>query len=306
MIIRPGWQQMLYDFAEDAVVNNRSYKEKYITAYEKMRDIGVNNYQIEDMDVTIISTIITFSNRIHNIARTEDATRNAMNQLRMDRNLSGHTNGNEDPEELYLQGLLDLVNLRNFVRTVDISETNISNTERLAFRNQYIPKIEDLKSVMDEERFVLVHKSKEFDRDIQKVLDSEDQQSTWGKIFLKYAQRYVIDPEPSEKDLETLHEFEMRASDKGIRFAHCRTADHMIHMKKDFEEAERRLLMLYDSEGNLPDSEFREIINVINYWVMYEHPLSSNLEKMIEDIKTQGHIVIRNPDGYFIYSGQMS
>lgn len=303
LVIRPGWQQILYNFAETAINNNLSYKEKYRLVYEKMRDIGVNNYHVDDMDVTIISSILNYSHKIGNIASADEETLLALDQLRIDKNQKSHASTNEEIEALYLIGLLDLVNLHRFVRTVDSFEHGIPEADRHAFRQKYIPKIEELKLLLDDERIELVQKWKEFDRDIQKVLDSEDQYNTWIKIADKYGTRYILAPEPGEKDLQSMHDFEKRASDKGIIFAHCRTADYLILYHKDFDEAERRLLMLYDADGNLPKSEIREIINVINEWTLSELPITDKLKKMIEDIRDQGYVVNTTAEGYYQFKG---
>lgn len=45
---------------------------------------------------------------------------------------------------------------KNFVKTVDKNEVRIDDEERLAYRSKYIPKIEELTDILDEERIELI------------------------------------------------------------------------------------------------------------------------------------------------------
>ena len=136
MILKTGWQQLLYNKAQNAVVNDTRYKDKYIATYEKMRDIGVSNYSVDDMDVTLITELVIA--KFNGMDAVQKSTKDALIQLRDDRNLTNHSNENEDPDELYLRGLLALCNLRFFIRTVDKAEVTIADNSRLSYRQKYI------------------------------------------------------------------------------------------------------------------------------------------------------------------------
>ena len=155
MVIVPNWQQSLYNKAKYEVTTSTKLKNKYIPAYEKMRDFGIEEYSIDDMDVTFISELLY---SCPEIAPSDKRTKMAMSTLTDNRNAQDHSGENEDDEELYLRGLLDLVNLRNFIRTVDKYETTISDEKRLNFRKDYAKKIDDLKDLLDEERITLIQK----------------------------------------------------------------------------------------------------------------------------------------------------
>ena len=52
LIISDNWQQFVYNKAQREIQDNGRYKEKYLSAYEKMREIGIDNYSVDDMDLT--------------------------------------------------------------------------------------------------------------------------------------------------------------------------------------------------------------------------------------------------------------
>lgn len=54
--------------------------------------------------------------------------------------------------------MLSLYNLKNFVKVVDKFEIHIYYTVRLEYRNKYVPQIEELMAVLDEERITLILK----------------------------------------------------------------------------------------------------------------------------------------------------
>ena len=56
MVIQPNWQAELYAIAKNAIDSNK-FADNYIAAYEKMRDVGIENYSVDDMDVSILSLI---------------------------------------------------------------------------------------------------------------------------------------------------------------------------------------------------------------------------------------------------------
>ena len=101
MILKEGWQQKLYDKAHYEVSNNTRYKDKYIATYEHMRDSenAIANFSVDDMDVTLITELVV--THFVGIESVERATCNALKELRDNRNLTNHSNENEDADELY-------------------------------------------------------------------------------------------------------------------------------------------------------------------------------------------------------------
>lgn len=302
LIIDDNWQQFIYEKAEKEIDSNGRYKDKYISAYEKMREIGIDNYSIDNMDVTFISEIVHGCKKI---APTDDRTRKNIEQLVEDRNLINHSNENEEPEELYLQGLLALCNLKNFIKAVDKFEINIQDNVRIEYRRKYVKLIDDLKDILDEERILLIQKRKNILKDVQRILDCTDEKqrlSTWWKLERLYMDRYW----KLENDRDRYMEFIISASDAGIREAHNGAVNYFFIIKKDYEEGERRLFMLYESYKSLPTYESKSIINTINGYLMKGNKLTHGMEKLIKLVIEQGYSVEKNDEGYFLWSKKKS
>lgn len=60
MVIKPNWQQRLYDIAKEAIEHNR-YADNYRPAYEKMRDIGIENYSIDEWMLHLLPKWFVFA-----------------------------------------------------------------------------------------------------------------------------------------------------------------------------------------------------------------------------------------------------
>lgn len=294
LVIKDGWQKIIYNKAKDEITTNGRYKDKYISAYEKMRDIGTENYSIEDMDVTFISEVI---HGCKSIVPTTDKTRKAIERLTEDRNLTNHSNENEEDEELYLRGLLALCNLRNFVRTVDRFETEIEDERRQIYRSTYIIKIEELKEKLDEERILLIQRNKDVERDINRILESDDRLKTWSDLRKLYMNRYW----KLEKDPERYNEFIVKASDAGITEAHGNAADYFFIIRKDYVEGERRLFMLFDSSNTLSPYESKHIVDTLNYYLSQGNTITEGMAKLINGIIEQGYPVLKNDDGLYMW-----
>lgn len=296
MIIQPGWQQKIYDIAKNAIEYNR-YADNYRSAYEKMRDIGIENYSVDDMDVTFITQVVCFC---HSVVTVHKQTKDALTKLRDDRNLTNHSSENEDAEELYLRGLLSLCNLKNFIKAVDKNEIRIDDEKRLVYRNKYIPKIEELTDILDEERIVLIQRTKDIQKNIERLLlckDDKTRLSLWCDISKLYMDReWKLEGKPDD-----YHEFMIKASDAGIAEAHGNAADYYFIVKKDFIEGEKRLFMLVDSFDKLPVGEAKHIIDTINCFLMQGKALTEGMIRLVDIITAQGYSIVKRNDGlYFL------
>ena len=278
------------------MTNNTRYKDKYIATYEHMRNSeeGTSNYSVDDMDVTLITELVVA--RFVGIESVEKVTRNALIELRDNRNLTNHSSENEEADELYLRGLLALSNLRDFVRIVDKFETAIDDNKRLAYRQKYIPKIEELKDLLDEERIDLVQKEKSMRKDIQRVLDSDDPLKTWVEVSELYMNRYY----KLEKNYEGVNEFMVRASDAGVVFAHLHAAQYFMIYEKDYKEAESRLFMLYDSGAGFTVSYAHEMLEIINDYILKGNHITEGMQKIIKGLEEHGFKSEKNEIGLYV------
>lgn len=292
LILPEDWRQHLYEKAKYAVENN-SYKESYIAAYEKMREVGIELYCVEDMDVKIMNVIIQYCKQI---VKTHRYTQNAVRKLSEDRNESSHSGENEDEEELYLRGLLELCDLRSFIRVVDRNETAIDNSLRENYLQKYIADIRQLMDQLDEERIELIQWRKGLDRDIQRVITSKDPSQTWGEIFENYFNRYFT----IEKNYEKYDQFMIAASDAGIAAAHIQAARYFVR-KEDYTEAERRILMLSGACDKLEPSDARKITSMINSLHRCTGSVSNEMKRLAERIIAEGNPVEVNDSGQYLW-----
>ena len=249
-----------------------------------MRDIGIENYSIDEMDVTFITQVVCFC---LNIVSVQKQTKDALTKLRADRNIINHLNENEEDEELYLRGLLSLCNLRSFVKAVDKYEINIDDADRLNYRNKYIPQIEELMHVLDEERIALIQRTKDITNDINRLLsclDDETRLCMWCDISKLYMDRDW----KLEKNPERYNEFMIMASDAGIPEAHGNAAFYFLYIKKDYVEVERRLQMLLDSHDIITAGDAHSIIEIINLYVAAGNNITPGMKEMTDKIIALG------------------
>lgn len=297
MIARPNWQQRLYDKAKYAIESGAGYKDKYIPAYEKMRDIGVEQYSIDDMDVTLIAEVL---HNLRDVFSATDKIRYSITGIKADRNVKGHSNENEDPEELYLQGLLDLVNLRKLVVDIDKFEVNIADEVRLDFRRKYIPLVDNLKMTLDDERMDSLQAAKQIDRDIAKILKSNDPSATWLQVWGLYMNREW----KLEKNPQGFNNFIVKASDAGVPQAHEGAMDYFLIIRKDYAEAERRMLMMINAHERLSGDKVKSILYAINTYMLQGNLATVEMQSVIERIKGQGYNISVDQDGIYSWIKQ--
>lgn len=291
MVISPGWEKRIYQKAENEVNNNGRYKDKYIAAYSKMREVGFENYRIEDMDVTFIAELVMSR---WNIIHIQEATRKALLNIKDDRNLEGHSNQNEPEEELYMRSLSALYNLKRFIETVDMKETLIEDSLRKAYRQKYSKKIEELKLIIDNERLDSIQIIKNMDKDIEKVLSCENQSWEWSKVSKMYQERYW----DLEEDRHIYFEFLVRASDAGVIAAHSGAVDY-FQLIRDYGEMERRMFMMYQAYELMPPIEVKHILYLINNYFDNTGTITDGMRKIIDGLRKQGNKIIQTDEGYF-------
>lgn len=296
MVIKPNWQQRLYDIAKEAIEHNR-YADNYRPAYEKMRNIGIENYSIDEMDVTFITQVVCFCSSIVSVQKQ---TKDALTKLRDDRNLTNHSNENEEDEELYLRGLLSLCNLRSFVKAVDKFEINIDDADRLNYRNKYIPQIEELMDILDEERIALIQRTKDITKDINRLLSCSDDE-TRLRIWCDISKLYMDREWKLDKNPERYNEFIVMASDAGIPEAHINAAIYFLNIKKDYVEMERRLQMMFDSRDRLTAGNVHSIIESINWYVTTGNNITVGMNEMADRIIALGFPVEKQEDGTYLW-----
>lgn len=294
MIIKSNWQKELYSIAKGAIERDE-YADNYRPAFEKMRDIGIENYCVDDMDVTFITQVVCFC---PSLVRVKKPTQEALKRLRDDRNLTNHSNENEEEEELYLRGLLALCDLKIFVKTVDKYEKMIDDKVKLEYRRKYMPQIEMLMNTLDEERIALIQREKEITKDINRILECTDnkvRQKIWCDIYKLYDDKYLR----IEKDYGHYSEFIVKASDAGIEEAHKFAVIH-FEFQKNYPEALRRCQMLLNSKEELYPNDAQEVVRIINYYVSGGNEFAVEISGLVDSIIKKGYPVIVDEKGTYI------
>lgn len=298
MILKPGWQQELYNKAQYEITNNTNYKSKYNPAYEKMREIGINNYSEKNMDVTLIAELFSF--RFTGRNPVDKKTKDALMQLRNDRNTTDHSDENEEDEELYSRSLFALENLKNFIKAVDKYETSISDVKRLQYRQKYTSLIDTLKDKLDEERIELIQRKKQIEKDVKTILESNDPKKEWDNFYDYYCMQHSKGRQVPcfEDNIMTYYDFVVLASDSGIVDAHILAADYYISIK-NYSEAERRLRMSYDSTTNYDKGYIHSFLGTVNTIIIRNNPITKGIIEMIDSFKTKGFNIEKKSNGLY-------
>lgn len=288
LVLAPDWKQKLYEKAKNAVDTN-SHREKYIEAYNKMRDMGLEAYSVDCMDVSFISAIVLFGKDI--IASIQKVTREAFKKVTDDRNTTFHENSHEMTEELYLRALISVVDIISFIKTVDSYEKDISEDDRSVFRNKWISKAESLKSLLDEERIELVQIQKEIDSDVAAIKASEDSFRIWYNVREKYQKHYPNTDRHSR--------FVISASDAGICFAHCDAAEAFLQ-KQNYDEFFRRIDLYCSANEPLSKTVAQCVLGRLYIYLVMGNEENMQFKSIIDRMRNSGIDICQNTKGFYI------
>ncbi|MBE6742519.1 MAG: hypothetical protein E7570_09515 [Ruminococcaceae bacterium] len=285
------WKSVVYEKVRIKIENKTPYyTSNYSCLYEKIRDIGIDDYSIEDMDVSLISHLIEDFN---GLLKVENQTKKAFKQLVDDRNLTNHSSGNEEEEEQYLIGLLSLIRLKEFVRIVDKYELSINDNKRLLFRQRNIKRIDSLKEILDNERIELIYIDKEIDRDIQVLIDDKDK-NTWLRINGTYFKRIT-----EEEGRNRYQKFIIKASDAGIPAAHI----YALSLFEDnWNELEKRIQMIFESDEQFGSYEAHCIVESINIYII-RNGINNRIPVIVAKIEEYGYKLGQDETGYYTIEG---
>ncbi len=296
MVLPEDWRQKLYRKAETHVENKTKYRIAYLAIYSKMREIGIERYRVEDMDVSAMSMISIYCPEI---VKVELPVQDAIRRLTDERNDKDHSGENEDEEELYLLGLMWLYDLRFFVRTVNKYDMSISKTGGPEFVHKSLEKIDGLMEIMDDERIELVHKNKKMDKDIESILNSENRTQKWIQV-----QQYYHDQARVYNDSNIDKEFIIKASDAGVKEAHLNAA--ILLYNSDISEFEHRLYLAYCALEGEKDGDIFGLVSNINHYLSerYEHILTERMKEIVDGMIEKGYPVSISDDGYVLFDGR--
>lgn len=295
MVLPCGWQESVYSKAATEVRSN-STRGKYIAVYEKMRDKGISNFCVQDMDVTFIWTMV--SDRLIHISKE---TRDAIRTLKDDRNLTNHSSENESDEELYLRAILALCHLRDFVKIVDRYENSISDSARLDFRKKYIQRIAELMQLLYDEQIALVQIDRAVRKQVDLIKNSDNPYRAWFDIKSGYWAQLKGNKTSFLED-EQYFRFCIEASDAGIASAHIDAAG-LYFFRERYDEGIERLIMYIDSKSWRSKKELEQnVLAEINIYIRHIRQSNSATTKMlqlIDKIRELGFNVKEHSGGTF-------
>lgn len=286
MVLVPNWKEELYIATKDAVENN-SYRDKYIEAYNKMRDIGLDAYDVDCMDISFISVTILYRSKI---APTQKITKDALKRITQVRNISGHFDNNESTEELYLYAQLALTDIISFIKTVDLSEVTIEDKDRHQFRSKWLKEAENLQRLIDDERIESVQVQKEISLDIKAIKESQNQLSAWIDVNKKYS-NYRL-------DTGIPYRFWVAASDEGIVYAHILAASYFA-LKRNFDELFKRLTLLCSPNVPLEKSDVSGILGELNNYLALGNKETPQFKFILEYLSHNGFVIIQEKNGFY-------
>ena len=298
MVICPNWRENLFEYVKNQITQNQNISV-YKPIYNKMKDEGISNYCIEYMDATAIIAVIKYSGIVI-VARS---VKDELDIIRKDRNASlPHLNSNEKNDELYLRGIISLLNLMDLIRIIDNEETSIDETLRKDFRQKYIVELEKLKNLLDDERIRYVVMRREVEKDIKAIMDASTPQKEW--VFRNLMESYHalnMAKRHDEYTQEKVYLFYTMASEAGIKEAYS-MASNIIVFRGNASDLEKQLKRMLDDEEQ---DRSQTVIEDINHYLDYnltgkQNDITEGLLDIIEIVRKKGHSVVKNEQGKYV------
>lgn len=300
--IKQEWKNDFYNKLE-IYHENKIHPEIYSEPYDKIRSTNLDNYDIKDMDVTLISAILIYNKDLLQYKPTNRVIE-VSKQLREDRNLTQHSSENEEDDELYLRALLSLCNIRTFVRVAD-KDSNIPESEKKkGFRQNYEKRIADLMETIDDERFELISKYKKFKKDLNRILKETDKTSRW-KVYSNICDSYKSMGLTDHDYRKQEQEFGAYAYENGLDCALFDAAMYYVVFVKNF----KKYNAIYSSKfQNMIKEEKDKNIEIIKdylqfvYFFKKEKDFETIMEYNLKIIKQLGIEIEKNENGNYSIS----
>lgn len=293
------WREKLVKTINDSLGTKNEHK--YKEAYNDIQNIGLENYTIEEMDVTLINYL--FQNA--NFCITSSKFRRMMRIVTNDRNSISHCSSNESPKELYINAIISLNNLKNLISN-DYSEgMKIDCNEYSKFRRDYFSKIIDLQDLLLEECAELISFDKQFDKDIKWCIERPE---VLNERFFIARKKY------REMDREIYIRFLIKGCDAKISVAYYLYVDEMISLinnndyyttteQKDkygnnIEQIEEKLILFLNSNYR-PDLIESDLYEYLKYLLDKDIDIYKKQE-LLDAIKPTKRSVIIDSDKLII------
>jgi hypothetical protein len=282
---------------------NSQYSRSYMGAWDKIQIKGIDNYSVDDMDTTIIITILKGRDTFESCSSKK--INQSLDNLQDDRNIDAHTTANEPDSELLQWAYGSLHNISKFVADVAKS-SHASDENKNSFAKKYQGEIDTLRQHFEDDyKEALLNDEIEqtIKRDIAAIRTSKDPRRTSIDIFGKY---FKTKNSEGRIDFDLMYKFLHAEEEAGFLWACSHLGDRYfdgLMFPVDYKKAEK-----YYSEG------FNEISpqQKLNLASIYNNNLGDTAhskEEVREILKTCESprweiITYTTKDGYEFYSMQ--
>ena len=291
-----GWQDELNSVLPK--LTNSTDKSRYSKISDKMDEVGPNNYTVDMMDVSAISTLIFYPVTKLFKHIIPDEVKNQLVFIKEDRNNSSpHSGYNEQPIDLLVDLHSNLNNIKTVLSTIYKVDVSVPGKERADFRKKYNSLIKLIKSEITISIDYYSMKS-EVDAVIKTIAESSDPSSQFLSTLNILKDSYRI----TEKDDTKLNYYITTASDAGIPAAHLIAAE----ISSKDEEKYDRLLMCVTNIERIDSETAQQIVNMINEWRRSQQKSNDKIEKILDIIRSSGANIELTENGYELVSSQES
>ena len=299
LVIKADWKNDFYNICKKNVEEG-NHPEVYPKAYEGIRAYGLEKYDITQMDITLMCALLLFNSNLLKY-KLSSKTRKSVTVLKEDRNFKDHSDENEADDELYLTALVSLYNLRKFVDTEDLDVNIPDSDKKLAFKQKYEKAISELMFKIDDERFELVAKYKQFQKDVDQILNARNEKK--HEMYSNICESYREKSRADENNRYLMYEFNAYAYERGIDDATFGAIAYYDHVK-DFKKLNSTYKSIF---YKIPKNDTSALVKEINEYLILvclvrkevKGPLDESFNDCFETIGKLGFKIIKNKKGVY-------
>ena len=190
----------------------------YAGTYQKMISLGIDNFNVTDMDCSILSVILSDKDSPLNKCRYYLMDKDINTLIQPDRNIDAHKSGSESADDIFLWACGTLYDLKKFIKIVLDKRGDYTENEKKSFAQTNYDRIKKL------QRSIVSDYQEEIKFDI--IWDDEVKRIQAGNRILKYneaLQKYLRDP-----DCNISFRFAFYCADRGVAHACFAIANYLF------------------------------------------------------------------------------
>ena len=215
-----SWKSIFLDEVQKAAKAQALYSTSYFGARDKMQLLGMDHYSIDDMDTTIITSVLKGPNDSPFGCCKFRKINQYLDYLQEDRNFDAHATGNETESELLQWAYGSLHNISKFISAVaKANDCKVSYDNRNSYARIYLAEIESLRLQFEndyKEVFQAEEIEQSINRDVERIKTSKNSYNTYVEIVEHYINRRDNE---GNRDFILLNRFVQTAADAGIVWA---------------------------------------------------------------------------------------